>query len=148
MFTRTRTGFRHHHRDDRGVGAAGTGGRGIGCLGDGAELGGALGISILGSVSIAIYRGDLATTLPAGLSDDDVHSVRDTLGAAARVASELPGDLGDAVLGAARTAYLHGVHITAAIAGIASLVIAVVALRQLWNVPVLDTGEQAGDHDD
>jgi len=114
----------------------------------GAELGGALGISILGSVSIAIYRGDLATTLPAGLSDDDVHSVRDTLGAAARVASELPGDLGDAVLGAARTAYLHGVHITAAIAGIASLVIAVVALRQLWNVPVLDTGEQAGDHDD
>ncbi|MEV0296850.1 MFS transporter [Nocardia sp. NPDC050710] len=108
----------------------------------GAELGGALGISILGSISIAIYRGDLSATLPAELSDEATGSVRDTLGAAVQVAAELPGHIGDSVLGAAREAFLHGVHITAGIAGIASLLIAVVALRQLRDVPVSE-GEVA-----
>nr|WP_309234810.1 MFS transporter [Nocardia sp. XZ_19_385] len=101
----------------------------------GAELGGALGISILGSISIAIYRGDLASTLPADVPADAAVSARDTLGAAVDVAAGLPGALGDSVLQAARDAFLHGVHITAGIAGIASLVIAVVAFRRLRSLP-------------
>ncbi|MEV6280068.1 MFS transporter [Nocardia sp. NPDC051832] len=101
----------------------------------GAELGGALGISILGSISIAIYRGDLASTLPPDVPADAAVSARDTLGAAVDVAAGLPGVVGDSVLQAARDAFLHGVHITAGIAGIASLVIAVIAFRRLWSLP-------------
>ncbi|WP_209899092.1 MFS transporter [Nocardia goodfellowii] len=101
----------------------------------GAELGGALGISILGSISVAIYRGDLASALPADLPPEAARSARDTLGGAVDVAAGLPGALGDSVLRAARDAFLHGVHLTAGIAGIAALVIAVVAFRRLWSLP-------------
>ncbi|MEV0248297.1 MFS transporter [Nocardia sp. NPDC050712] len=110
----------------------------------GAELGGALGISILGSISIAIYRGDLTTTLPADLPADAARSARDTLGAAVEVAAGVPGALGDSVLHAARDAFLHGVHITAGIAGIASLLIAALAFRKLWSLP---PGDYSGEDD-
>src|SRR5262249_58967698 len=33
----------------------------------GAELGGALGIAILGSIGVAVYRGELVASLPAGV---------------------------------------------------------------------------------
>ncbi|RBO93847.1 DHA2 family multidrug resistance protein-like MFS transporter [Nocardia puris] len=109
----------------------------------GAELGGALGISILGSISIALYRGDLTTTLPDGLSDADAVSVRDTLGGAVHVAGQLPTATGEAVLEAARAAFLHGVHVTAGIAGVAALLIAVVATRRLHRIPA---GPLSSDH--
>src|SRR6266542_1181471 len=57
------------------------------------ELGGALGISVLGSLGVAIYRGDLAH-LPAGLSADATATARDTLGGAVKVAALLPDSLG------------------------------------------------------
>lgn len=100
----------------------------------GAEFGGALGISILGSISIAIYRGDL-TTLPPGLSEQASGSVRDTLGAAVQVASTLPAELGSEVLFAARTAFLHGVHVTAVIATGAALAVSVLAVLRLRDIP-------------
>ena len=48
----------------------------------GAELGGALGISILGSIGVAIYRGDVADALPAGVPAEAADVARDTLGGA------------------------------------------------------------------
>ncbi|WP_406239657.1 MFS transporter [Nocardia sp. NBC_01009] len=101
----------------------------------GAELGGALGISILGSISIALYRGDLAESLPAGLSPEAGRSVRDTLGAATEVAASLPEHIGDSVLLAAREAFLHGVHVTAGIAALAALAISVIAVVRLRHIP-------------
>ena len=61
----------------------------------GAELGGALGISILGSIGIAIYRGGVAEALPAGIPADvgrrrPRHPRRRPSG----VAAELPAALG------------------------------------------------------
>ncbi|WP_067813204.1 MFS transporter [Nocardia inohanensis] len=108
----------------------------------GAELGGALGISILGSISIAIYRSDLNDTLPHGLPGAE--SIRDTLGSAVETAGTLPGPLGSAVLQAARAAFMHGVHITAGIAAAAALVIAVLAVAKLRQIPA---GELSGAHD-
>lgn len=106
----------------------------------GAELGGALGISILGSLSIAIYRGDLADSLPHGVPDE----VRDTLGAAVEVAATLPGPLGEVVLAAARDAFMHGVHLIAAIAAIASVALSVLALLKLRHLPA---GELSSEHE-
>lgn len=101
----------------------------------GAEFGGALGISILGSIAIAIYRNQLADTLPYGLRDSDADTARDTLGAAMDVAHGLPVRLGTAVADAAKHAFLTGMHVTAAIAAGAALVLALLAVSRLRHVP-------------
>nr|WP_084478235.1 MFS transporter [Nocardia jejuensis] len=100
----------------------------------GAEFGGALGISILGSISIAIYRNQLAD-LPAGLGEQDAHSARDTLGAAIEVADNLQGTLGQSLAAAAKHAFLTGMHLTSAIAAGAALLLALLAVLRLRHIP-------------
>ncbi|MEC3954019.1 MFS transporter [Nocardia sp. CDC153] len=95
----------------------------------GSELGGALGISILGTIGLAIYRGDLARSLPHGLPG--TNTVRDTLGGAVQVAGTLPGELSSTILTAARAAFLHGIHVTAWVAAIGAIAIGVLALARL-----------------
>ena len=101
----------------------------------GAEFGGALGISILGSISIAIYRNQLNTTLPYGVHEPDARAARDTLGAALDVARTMPGAVGNALAEAAKHAFLTGMHLTAAIAAGAALLLAVIAMTRLRQVP-------------
>ncbi len=98
----------------------------------GAELGGALGIAILGSVGVAIYRGALATHLPAGVPAQAAATARDTLGGAVAVADQLPGRLGAEVLQAARDAFVQGMRVSTAIAAAVAVGLAImvtVALR-------------------
>ncbi|MFJ3700857.1 MULTISPECIES: MFS transporter [unclassified Streptomyces] len=80
-------------------------------LESGQELGGALGMAILGSVGAAVYSRDMADALPAGTQYAD--AVGETLGGAAAVAAELPPATADAVLTAAREAFTHGLGIAA-----------------------------------
>src|SRR4029450_11583968 len=47
----------------------------------GSELGGALGIAILGSIGVAVYRGELADALPADLPTHAAALARHTRGA-------------------------------------------------------------------
>jgi MFS transporter, DHA2 family, multidrug resistance protein len=93
----------------------------------GAELGGALGIAILGSIGVAVYRGELATTLPAGVPGQAAAAARDTLGGAVAAAQQLPGDAGTALMAAAREAFTMGLHVTAAISAVIAVGIAVLA---------------------
>ena len=93
-----------------------------------AELGGALGLSILGSIGVAVYRGELVGSLPAAVPAETAAIVRDTLGAAVAVAERLPDGLQDAVLTAARDAFIAGVQVTAAVAAVAAVAVAAVAL--------------------
>jgi len=58
------------------------------------ELGGALGMAVLGSIGIAVYRADLAHTAPAGLPHPALAAARNTLGGALGVAGQLPARLG------------------------------------------------------
>ena len=101
----------------------------------GAELGGALGISILGSIGIAIYRGELARDLPAGVPADLAVAVRDTLGGARGVADQLPAALGEAVLGVARDGFVHCMQVAAGISVVVAVGVAVLALVMLRHVP-------------
>lgn len=105
----------------------------------GAELGGALGISILGSLSVAIYRADLAD-LPGGLSPEASESVRDTLGAAVAVAGSLPERAGAAVLEMTREAFLHGMHLTAGIVTVAAVALAAISVVRLRHIPPGELG--------
>lgn len=98
-----------------------------------AELGGALGIAILGSVGVAIYRSQLAADLPAGLPTQAADAAKDTLGGAVVVSSTLPPAEGAAVFDAAANAFVTGLQVVSAVATVIAVVIAVVswfALRQ------------------
>jgi MFS transporter, DHA2 family, multidrug resistance protein len=93
----------------------------------GAELGGALGIAILGSIGVAVYRGELADALPAGIPSEAAAIARDTLGGAVGVAAQLPEGVGTALLLAAREAFIHGLQLTAALSAAVAVGIAVLA---------------------
>jgi DHA2 family multidrug resistance protein-like MFS transporter len=109
----------------------------------GAELGGALGIAILGSIGVAGYRGELADTLPAGLPDQAATAARDTLGGAVGVAAQLPGELGTALLAAAREAFTQGMRLTVILSAVVAAGIAVLATVMLRTVPVTAQAEPA-----
>ncbi|HET6154272.1 MAG TPA: MFS transporter [Marmoricola sp.] len=81
------------------------------------ELGGALGIAVLGSIGAAGYQASAHLPGAAG----------DSLAGAAAVAARLHGAAGQAVLSAGRTAYVHGLH-TAALVGAAVLLSAAAGL--------------------
>jgi DHA2 family multidrug resistance protein-like MFS transporter len=93
----------------------------------GAELGGALGIAILGSIGVAVYRGELADALLPGVPHDALTIARDTLGGAVGVAGQLPEEAGTALLTAAREAFTHGLQLTAGISAVAAVGITILA---------------------
>jgi len=98
------------------------------------EIGGALGVAILGSIGAVVYRHEIAGTLPAGLPPEAGATATDTLGGAAAVAAELPGDLGDALLGAARAAFADGLNVAAAAGAVTMVIAAVLAVVLLRGV--------------
>ena len=97
----------------------------------GAELGGALGIALLGSIGVAIYRGGLANSLPAGVPTQAANAASETLGGAVGVAGTLPAGIADALLVAARAAFVDGMHVAAAIAAVVGLALATFAFFTL-----------------
>ena len=108
------------------------------------ELGGALGISTLGSLGVAIYRGDLAN-LPSGLSPEAAVTARDTLGGAVQVAALLPDSLGAAVLDVSRGAFVEAMQVAASISAVVAVAVALFALTALRQVPsnATEAAEQA-----
>jgi DHA2 family multidrug resistance protein-like MFS transporter len=97
----------------------------------GAELGGALGIAVLGTVGVAIYRSTLADELPAAVPDSTAEAARDTLGAAVTAAERLPDVLGAVVVDVARDAFVQGMQLTAGIAALVAAGLAVFAYVML-----------------
>ena len=74
------------------------------------ELGGALGMAVLGSIGIAAYQASLTASAPGGTPPAALAAARDTLGGAVTVAGRLPGPLGNGLLEAARTAFTLGLN--------------------------------------
>ncbi len=107
----------------------------------GAELGGALGVAILGSIGAAVYRGDLASSAPNALSDAELDGAQASLAGAVDVAAVVPARVGANVVDAARTAFVHGLQVGAlTAAGLAALLTLSTgfALRGRRRAPVPD----------
>ncbi|MFJ2233827.1 MFS transporter [Streptomyces sp. NPDC087859] len=91
------------------------------------QVGGALGIAVLGSVLSTAYRNgieDKLGLLPAGLRHTAGESIEATLGVADKL-----GPRGDALIGPAHDAFLHAMHVTAlwgaGVAVVGAIVVAV-----------------------
>jgi EmrB/QacA subfamily drug resistance transporter len=83
------------------------------------ELGGALGVAVVGSTLASLYRSGVSTriaSLPAS-----THVATSSLGAAIDKAATLPGPVGNALVDAARHAYVHAFDVTLVVAAAVAL---------------------------
>jgi hypothetical protein len=88
----------------------------------------ALGIAVLGVVGTAVYRGQMAEGIPAGVPDQAAAAARDTLGGAVDAAGQLPKRLGAELLEVAREAFTQDLHLAAAVSAAAALAFAVLVV--------------------
>ncbi|MEU9781602.1 MFS transporter [Streptomyces phaeochromogenes] len=101
------------------------------------QVGGALGIAVLGSVLSAAYRSGIEDKLPAAARHSAGESIEATLGFAAKL-----GPKGDALVGPANDAFLHAMHVTALCgAGVALVGAVVVGLFLPGRTPAPDEKE-------
>ncbi|MFI9081371.1 MFS transporter [Streptomyces sioyaensis] len=113
-------------------------------LESGTELGGALGMALLGSIGSAVYRSGIGDALPPGLPPAASDAARETLAGALAVAAELPGRAGESLLTAARTAFTEGLQTAVLVAAGVMACAAVLALTLLRGLRV---GGVAGEAD-
>jgi DHA2 family multidrug resistance protein-like MFS transporter len=111
----------------------------------GAELGGALGLAILGSIGIAIYRSQVASALPAGIPAEAAKAALDTLAGAVVVAGQLPESTGLELLEAARAAFVQGMQLAAGLSAVLAIGAAIMAMTFLRNVPARSESEEQSD---
>jgi len=95
------------------------------------EIGGALGVAIMGSITNAVYAGQI-TSNPnfAALreaSAEAAQAVKDSVGAASIVASELPAQIGAAITTAANEAFVHAMDRTVIVGAVVAVLGAAVA---------------------
>ncbi len=111
----------------------------------GSELGGAIGIAVLGSIGTAIYRGQVADAVLAGAPAQAAEAARAALGGAVAAAGQLPDQLGAPLLAAARDAFTQGLQVAAGISAgvvIGGAILAGVLLRRVR------AGSDAGERPD
>ena len=95
------------------------------------ELGGALGLAILGTVGTAVYRHGSAGAMPGELPHDAAARAGDTLGGAVEVADQLPQPLAAEVLEPAREAFVQGLQAAASLSS-ALVILAALMVGRLW----------------
>jgi len=94
------------------------------------ELGGALGVAVLGSLVASRYDTKLAPALDL-LTGPARDQAQESLAGALQAAGRLDGPLGGQVSQIAREAYVSGMHLAAIIAGCVALLAAVIVYRKL-----------------
>lgn len=94
------------------------------------ELGGALGIAVLGSIVTMLYAGVMSGFDVAGLSATGAAAARETIGGALDHAAQLGGKAGDLLIAEAREAYTFAFWTAALVCAVFSLVAGAMAL--LW----------------
>ena len=102
----------------------------------GAEFGGALGIAVLGSIGMAVYRSQVAQNLPSGIPAEALAQAQETLGGAVEVAQGLSAEMSQALLSAANLAFVQGIHVIALVGAVGFAVVAIVNIVLLRDVEI------------
>lgn len=92
------------------------------------ELGVALGVAVLGSVVLAIFRRGLDVS---ALDPDRAHIAQGTLGGAVEVSKSMPAEQGAAFVDAAQSAFVDGMHVAAGATAVVLFATAILAARML-----------------
>jgi DHA2 family multidrug resistance protein-like MFS transporter len=95
------------------------------------ELGGALGLAILGTVGTAVYRDQTADAFPADVPSHAAGTASDTLAGAVAVADRLPQMHAADVLEPAREAFTQGLQVAATVSGLLVVAAALLVARLL-----------------
>jgi DHA2 family multidrug resistance protein-like MFS transporter len=98
------------------------------------ELGGALGIAILGSIGTAVYHYRVTAHIPPAVPAAAARAIGGTLGDAVTAAGRLRRPSADLALEAARAAFSTGLDVAAGVSAVIVLVLAVVTLVRLRRV--------------
>lgn len=93
------------------------------------EMGGALGIAVLGSVMSSAYSSNL--DIPAEVPAQAAPAIKEQLAAALQVAANLPGEAGARLAASAKDAFVDSMHITTITGAIIVATAAVLALVTL-----------------
>ena len=105
------------------------------------ELGGALGIAVIGSVVTAVYRITIGDAALAGVPTEAAQLARSTFGGALAVARQLPGGAGDALQFAGRNAFVSAFQ---AAAVLSAALMAVAAGAAAWMLREPGSSGEAG----
>ena len=97
----------------------------------GSELGGALGIAVLGSIGAAFYRSRVMDRASPAIPGEAIVAARDTLGAALAVGEKLSGRLGMELIAVAREAFTSSLRLTALVSAVFVLTLAIATARYL-----------------
>jgi DHA2 family multidrug resistance protein-like MFS transporter len=101
----------------------------------GSELGGALGIAVLGSFGTAVYRRAMSGAVPHGISSEASEVARGTIGGAVAIARELPTRVAAELLTAAKDAFSQSLMVTAAVSAAVVIATAIAVVLVLRKVP-------------
>ncbi|MER6624615.1 MULTISPECIES: MFS transporter [unclassified Streptomyces] len=86
------------------------------------EFGAALGVATLGTAGLAVYRNEIADTVPAGVPAGAADAARDSVAGAAAATEGLSGPLAETLMEPVRVAFTSGLH---TVAGVSAALIAV-----------------------
>ena len=104
------------------------------------QVGGALGVAVMGSLFSSGYRSSLDGRVDASLPATVVGPSRDSIGSALSIARGLPGTQGGPLTDAARHAFIHGADITCWVAAgvaVVGALVTFVALPRFRPAPVV-----------
>jgi MFS transporter, DHA2 family, multidrug resistance protein len=104
------------------------------------ELGGALGIAVLGSIGSIAYRSYVANVVPADVPIDVVRAASRTIGEATALAERLPGPIGVELLHVTREAFAASFVVMGGICGAMAIATAVASAVLLRHVPAAAAG--------
>ena len=111
------------------------------------QIGGALGVGVLGTVLNAHYRSQMSSLLAGSRIPEDIrHLVLGSLGGAQAVAQHVPGPTGQALSSAARASFVSGMDqaltVAAVVVGVASFVVLAVLPNRGTPHDTTDTADR------
>jgi DHA2 family multidrug resistance protein-like MFS transporter len=100
----------------------------------GSELGGALGIAIIGSIGTFIYRSQLTGNMPIDIPLQTAEAAKATLSEAIVQARQLPAALGSLLINAATKAFITAMRVAALTCTTVVTILAILSIKQLRRV--------------
>ncbi len=94
------------------------------------QLGGALGVAVIGSVMNTVYRDKVADAL-IGLPPAAADAAGDSVGAAVAIAAQIGGAAGEALATTARNAFVDGLGLAAVVAAVVAIMTSAYVYRQM-----------------